>query len=328
MTPLRIGILGAAKIAPAAVVEPAASIDTVEISRVAARDRGRAEAFADQHGIESVSADYADLIAADDVDVVYNPLPMSHHAHWTIAALRAGKHVLCEKPFASNADEAAEMIRVAESEDRALGEAFHYYYHPLFQRVLSLVRTGVIGSVTRIVGHFNIQVPQPDLRWEYELSGGATMDLGCYPIHMARTLVGEEPTITAARAEVGPEHIDAATEASLEFPSGATARIYSAMNDPFGRISLEVDGTAGTISVTNPVAPQAGNTLAVTTAKGTTAGQVEAGTTYSHMLRAFVDHVVHGAAFPTSGEDAVANMRTIDATYVAAGLPRRGEGRL
>ena len=327
MTHLRIGILGAAKIAPAAVVEPVASIDTVEISRVAARDRARAEDFADQHGIESVSADYAGLIAADDVDVVYNPLPMSHHAHWTIAALRAGKHVLCEKPFASNADEAAEMVRVAEAEDRVLGEAFHYYYHPLFQRVLSLVRTGVVGSVTKVVGHFNIQVPQPDLRWEYELSGGATMDLGCYPIHMARALVGEEPSVAAASADIGPEHIDAAMEATLEFASGATAVIHCAMNDPFGRISLDVEGTAGTISVTNPVAPHAGNTLAVTTAKGTTAGRVEAGTTYSHMVRAFADHVVHGAAFPTSAEDSIANMRTIDAIYAAAGLPRRGKMR-
>ncbi|NNK91378.1 MAG: Gfo/Idh/MocA family oxidoreductase, partial [Acidimicrobiia bacterium] len=147
---LRFGILGAARIAPLALVEPVAKIDSVEITRVAARDRARAEAFAEEHGIANVADDYRAVIEADDVDVVYNPLPMSLHAEWTIAALRAGKDVFCEKPFASNATEAVEMVRVAEEEGRVLGEAFHYRYHPMFLRILDEVRSGRIGSVERV----------------------------------------------------------------------------------------------------------------------------------------------------------------------------------
>ena len=124
---------------------------------MAARDQSRAEAFAAEHGIGGVSSDYAALIAADDVDVVYNPLPMSLHAEWTIAALRAGKHVLCEKSLAANAAEAAEMVRVAAETGQILGEAVHYRYHPLFDRVLALMAAGVIGDLERVVAIFSIR---------------------------------------------------------------------------------------------------------------------------------------------------------------------------
>ena len=129
---IRIGILGAARIAPKAIIEPVAKLSGVAVTRVAARDRGRADAFATEHNIANVSDSYEALVQADYIDVVYNPLPMALHAEWTIAALRAGKHVFCEKPFASNADEAAEMVRVADEEGLVLAEAFHYRYHPMF----------------------------------------------------------------------------------------------------------------------------------------------------------------------------------------------------
>ena len=335
--PLRFGVLGASRIAPNALIDPISKIDSAAVTRVAARDRGRAEAFAVEHNIAEVSNDYRSLIEADDVDVVYNPLPIHLHKEWTIAALRAGKHVLCEKPFASNAAEAAEMVAVAQETGLILGEAFHHWYHPLFQRMLELIREGVIGQVTRAEGYHSHVIAEiydgrPDIRWDYSTGGGSTMDLGCYSTTWVRHAVqasfpGEEPTITSAVATERPENVDADMTAELAFPSGATGLVESSMIGPERDVRLEVTGTEGSITVLNPLAPQNGNTLTVRNSSGESSGQIEAGSTYEHMARAFVDHVLVGAAFFTSGRDSIANMAAIDGMYKAAGLPLRGEGR-
>jgi len=322
-THLRFGILGAARIAPKALVWPSAKIPEISISRVAARDPERARTFAQEHGIPHTSTTYQALIESDDVDVVYNPLPMSLHAEWTIAALRAGKHVLCEKPFASNAAEAAAMVATAEQENRILGEAFHYRYHPLFSRVLAEIASGRIGSLTHVDAGFRVPIARPDLRWDYATSGGSLMDLGCYPVSWVRHIVGEEPEVRSAEAVEDPSRIDASLRAELVFPTGVTASVTSSMVDDRA-IWLTITGTHGTIDVSNPMAPQMGNTLTITTEAGTTSGPVDAGISYEHMMRAFVDHLVHGADFPTAGTDSIANMAAIDAMYQAAGLPIRG----
>ena len=325
MEPLRFGILGAARIAPKALIVPSAQIDTAEVTRIAARDRARAELFAKEHNITHVSDDYQQVIEADDVDVVYNPLPMHLHAEWTIAALRSGKHVLCEKPFASNANEAAEMVRVAKETGQKLGEAFHHRYHPLWLRIFEVLDAGIIGTITRAEGCFNIAISQPDIRWDYATSGGSLMDLGCYSTMWVRHVVGEEPTVTQAEAVEGPQDIDASMWAELEFPSGATGRVESSMiNDAEPKISLLIEGTDGSISVENPLSPYNANTLVVRTERGETSASIPDSSTYLHMLRAFCDHVTHGMPFPTQGEDSINNMAAIDAIYRAAGLPLRG----
>ena len=335
MEQLRFGILGAARIAPKALVDPVAKLDGVTVTRVAARSPRRARSFARKHRIPNVAADYAELVAADDVDVVYNPLPMSLHAEWTIAALRAGKHVFCEKPFASNATEAAEMVAVAAETGLVLGEAFHYRYHPMFARILDEVASGRLGRIERVEGRFEVPIAKPDIRWDFATSGGSLMDLGCYPMSWVRHVTGEEPEVVSAEAEVEADtpHIDAAITAELRFPSGVTGSVASAMNR--GRaIELTIVGRDGRLEATNPMAPQMGNRLTITTNSGagttgaanphTTSGPVEAGISYDHMVRAFVDHLVHGAPFPTAGADSIANMAAIDSVYEAAGLPVRG----
>jgi len=323
MEQIRFGILGAARIAPKALIGPVAKLPGVEVTRVAARDPERAKAFAAAHGIAGVAADYAELVAADDVDVVYNPLPMSLHHRWTIAALRAGKHVFCEKPFASNAAEATEMVEVAEETGLVLGEAFHYRYHPMFLRILDEVASGRLGRIERVEGRFEVPIGQPDIRWDYATSGGSLMDLGCYPMSWVRHITGEEPEVVEAEAEVGPPNIDAAIRAELRFPSGATGSVASAMNR--GRaIDLVVVGSDGRLEATNPMAPQMGNQLTITTDAGVTSGPIDGGISYDHMVRAFVDHLVHGAPFPTAAADSIANMAAIDAVYQTAGLPVRG----
>jgi len=301
----------------------------VEITRVAARDQNRAEAFAAEHEIANVSSSYEALVHADDVDVVYNPLPMSLHAEWTIEALRAGKHVFCEKPFASNASEATEMVRVAEEEGRVLCEAFHYRYHPMFQRILDEVTSGRIGAIERVEGIFTVPISRTspsgalDIRWDYDASGGSLMDLGCYPMSWVRHVTGQEPTVVSAEATEDPDNIDSHMTCELAFGSGATGLVISGM-ERGPEIGLTITGSAGSIVANNPMAPQMGNLLTVTTAKGVTSGPVDAGVSYDHMVRAFIDHLVHGVPFPTRGQDSINNMVAIDAAYTAAGLPLRG----
>src|SRR3954447_2607033 len=148
MDDLRFGVLGAARIAPPALVRPAARVPGATVSAIAARDPQRARAFADKHGIATVHTSYDDLIADPDIDAVYNPLPNGLHAEWTLRALAAGKHVLCEKPFASNEDEARKVADAAEASGLVVMEAFHYRYHALAQKMLEAVQSvGTIRSV-------------------------------------------------------------------------------------------------------------------------------------------------------------------------------------
>ena len=325
--PLRFGTLGAAKIAPAALIEPCQQGPEAEVVLVAARDRARAEAFAARHGIPRVADDYRAVIEDPDIDAVYNPLPMSLHAHWSIAALQAGKHVLCEKPFAANAREAQMMVQAAEQSGRVLIEALHYRYHPYFERILGLIQSGRLGALRHVEGRFTTSIPDTtDLRHQFATAGGATMDLGCYALHWLRQVVGEEPRAVRAEARVGNPHIDLSMTAELQFPSGVSGRMHCSMAaDERFADSLRVEGTEGCLEADNPMAPQLGHQLRLRVGDQETSEQVNAGTSYRHQLVAFVAAVRAGRDLPTGGADAVANMRLIDAIYQAAGLPLRGQ---
>ncbi len=323
---LRIGILGAAAIAPKAMVDPAAEIDGVEVTAVAARDPKRAEEFASRHGIPTVEPDYRSLCGADNVDAVYIALPASHHHRWTIEALRASKDVLCEKPLALNADEAAEMVAVASETGCLLMEAFHWRYHPLAARMKELTDTR-IGTLTSMSARFDVPIAdKSNIRYQLELGGGALMDLGCYPLQWVRYLLNGEPTVTEATAVQDPPGVDVSMSAVLRFDdhNGVSATIGCSMAADSSRvISLTATGTEGTLEVTNPLAPQAGNKLALTTAEGTETEQIESASTYHHQLQAFREAVDSRTNPPTSGDDSVATMAAIDACYRAAGMQPR-----
>ena len=327
--PLRIGILGAARITPAALVYPAETVPDVELTCVAARDRSRAEAFAAEHGIGSVLDDYAAVVAAD-VDAVYVPLPISAHEHWTLAALAAGRHVLCEKAIANNAAEARRMADAARASGRVLMEAFHYRYHPLFGRVVDLVASGAIGELRQLDAEFCVPHIRPgDIRLDYATGGGALMDLGCYCVHWLRHVTGREPTVTAATAKVGPPDVDVTLTADLAFPAApggpATGRVHCSMDpDEPMRARLVLEGEAGRLTVTNPLAPQMGHELLLENADGELREQVDRTPTYTYQLEAFAAAVRGARTNLTDGEDAVRNMQAIDAIYEAAGLPLRG----
>jgi len=198
--PLRFGILGAAKIAPNALTLPAGQVPGVEVTAIAARDPARAREFAKANGIPRVLATYKELIADPEIEIIYNPLPNSLHCEWSIRAMRAGKHVFCEKPIASNAAEAERMAQVADQTGLLLVEAFHYRYHPLADRVRGVIQSGAIGKLQHAEGNFSVPIPPDNIRFDWNLAGGATMDLGCYPLHMIRYFSGLTPRVIAANS--------------------------------------------------------------------------------------------------------------------------------
>ncbi|MDQ0464368.1 putative dehydrogenase [Caulobacter ginsengisoli] len=305
--PLRIGILGAARIAPPALIAPARDNPDAEVVAVAARDGDRARAFAETHGIPEALDNYEALIASDTVDAIYNALPPARHADLTVAALKAGKHVLCEKPFALNAAEAQAMVTAADETGQVLMEAFHYRYHPMFEAILA-ARAG-LGRLKRIEAVFSVPIAETpgEIRYDAALGGGALMDLGTYPLHWCRSLAGREPRIVSVTRRLHAGGADIATRAELDFGEGLTAVIDCAM-DEGPRATLEVEGELGRLSAINPLSPQLGHQLTV----GDETMTFSRETTYSFQLKAFVA-AVQGGPVITGGRDAVGQMAAIDA---------------
>jgi predicted dehydrogenase len=297
--PLRIGLLGASRIAVGAVIGPV----------------GNDPRFA-------ISAGYDALIRREDVDVVYNALPPAGHAQWSIAALAAGKAVLCEKPFARDAREARAMVEAASGAGRPLLEAFHYRFHRVIREAEAIVREGRLGRLRRAEARFEVTIAQTpgELRWSREQGGGALMDLGTYPLHALRTLIGSEPRIIGADAQF-VDGVDARLEARLAFEGGVSAQIACSMThaQPVARLLLE--GDLGALEIVNFVAPQLGCRFSLRIDGHVETRPTDGPATYAAQL----DHlfeVMSGSAAPlTGGQDAIDQMRAIDAIYAAAGRP-------
>jgi predicted dehydrogenase len=326
MDTLRIGILGAARIAPAAIIKPARKVGEATIGAVAARERSRAEEFAKKHAVPKVHDSYAALIADPELDAIYNPLPNGLHAEWTIAALEAGKHVLCEKPFTANAKEAEEVAAVATRTGLVVMEAFHYRYHPLAQRMLHIVASGELGAVERIETALCFPLPKfSDIRYQYDLAGGALMDVGTYAVHMARLLGREEPAVSSAIAKLRTPNVDRAMRAELKFPSGHTGRITCSMWSKWAiQTYARVTGDKGELSVINPTSPQLWHRMRVKVGGTARTEKFPKKPTYEYQLEAFCAAVLRGAPILTAPADSIAQMRVIDAIYLAAGMTPRG----
>ena len=319
--PLRFGILGAARIAPMALIAPAGRVPEAQVLAVAAREPARAHSFAAKHGIRRVHQSYEALLADPEIDAIYNPLPNSLHARWTIAALEAGKHVLCEKPFAASVAEAEAMAAAAERTGHVLVEAFHYRYHPLFARVRAIVDSGELGDVRHMEAHLCFPLLRPsDIRYRADLAGGALMDAGCYALHFLRHLAGSEPDVLRANALWTRGGVDRALSAELRFAGTRTGRLScSLLSWSVVRASASVVGSAGRLSVLNPWLPQLYHRLRLVTTSGARTERVFGPASYDCQLRAFVAAVREGKPVPTSPADAILNMRAIERIHLAAG---------
>lgn len=322
--PVRIGILGAARIAEQAIVDPAHATGD-RLVAVAARDPERAKAFADSHGVERALGSYAELIADPEVDVVYNPLANGLHGPWNRAAIVAGKHVLSEKPFAANAAEAREVRAAAVAAGVTVVEGFHYAHHPLALRLREVLRSGELGEIQRIEAHFRMPAPpEHDPRWQWELAGGAQMDLGCYALHLHRFL-GHEPRVVGARAGVRAGHpgVDEWLESDLEHADGVTGLAQCHMAAQDWQITCHVRGSDGEALAHNIVLPQRDDRLTVWTGNDVRVERLGARSTYTYQLEALGAHLRGETPFPLDVDDALATAELIDAAYAAAGLPPR-----
>jgi predicted dehydrogenase len=323
---LRIGMLGAARITPGALLKPARQIPEITVAAVAARDPERARRFAAKHRIRRVHDSYQELIDDPAIDAIYNPLPNSLHARWTLRAIEAGKHVLCEKPFAANAAEAAEVAAAARVSGLVVMEAFHFRYHPLASRMQDVVSGGEIGPLRYLEASLCFPLPRfSDIRYSYALAGGATMDAGCYAINWLRMLGPGEPEVLSAQAKLHSPDVDRAMAASFRFAGGVLGRMTTSLwSGQVLRLDAKAVGDQGVMRVFNYVSPQNYNRLTVRADGYTRRERVSGEPSYTYQLRAFAAAVLHGDPVLTTPEDAVANMTVIDAVYQAAGLPRRG----
>ena len=332
-SPLRIGVLGTARISTLAIIEPAHRLGA-RLVAVAARDRDRAAAWADANGVERVLDSYQQVIDDPEVEAIYNPLPNSLHARWNVAALRAGKHVLTEKPFASNAVEAARVHEIARGSDRVLFEGFHYAYHPIFARLLELISEGSIGELQHF--HVAMEMPAPppdDLRWSWSLAGGAIMDLGCYGVHAIRMLAaaqGGTPTLLEADAgeRAGLSQLDEWATATFRLPSGAQATATANMDGPWN-LSMTATGTSGRVRLANLVNVHDDDRLIIITdGGGDRVEHLGTTSTYTYQLAAFTNAVRRHAPYLTTTADSMATMELVDEWYRRAGLrPREGDLR-
>jgi predicted dehydrogenase len=323
-SPLRIGILGAARIAEQAIVDPAKATGD-RLVAVAARDPERAKEYAARHGVERALGSYAEMLADPEVDVVYNPLANGLHGPMNLAAIAAGKHVLSEKPFAANAAEAHEVRTAAVAAGVTVVEGFHHVHHPLALRLREVVRSGELGPIRRIETAFRMPAPpDTDPRWQFELAGGALMDLGCYTLHLHRFL-GDEPRVVAARGgeRAGHPGVDEWLEASLEHADGVTGTAHCDMAAAGRQITAYVVGERGQALAHNVVLPQHDDRLTVWTGDDVRVERLGTRSTYTYQLEALAAHLRGETPFPLDVDDAVATAELIDTAYTAAGFPPR-----
>lgn len=327
---IRFGTLGAARITPDALIDPVNHDARCKVQVVAARSPERARKFAATHTIPQVADSYSDVINHPDIDAVYIPLPISEHCQWTIKALQAGKHVLCEKSFACNAREAQAMAAAAEGTNLVLMDAFHYRYHPIFLRAREIVAAGILGDIDTVDAHFHVGIKDPqDIRMNYATGGGVTMDIGCYPISWVRHILNAEPIDVTAKAITGPEHVDICLTTAMQFAGGISATTSGDMRpDATFNARLVVAGELGRMIVNNPLVPQIGNSLK-TIVNGTTNKETfSQRPTFRYQMDAFIDAIEQPEKrqdiLLTGPDDAIAQMRVIDQAYTAAGLKLRG----
>lgn len=313
MPDLRIGLIGASRVATYAIIAASRETEGVEVTAVAARDPARARAYAAEHGLARVHADYASLYADPEIDLVYIGTPPALHAEQAIAAIEAGKPVLVEKPFSLSADDARRVAARAAACKVPVFEAMHSPHHRLFGRLAELLAAGTLGALRHIEAIFDAPIdPEDPFRWRAEFGGGALMDLGIYPLALVRRLAGENFRITAVEAVMRGD-VDESFAAELAYPHGLTARIASTMVPPKPALKLRIEGASGTLTVRNPYVPQLGHLITLETASGVSEEAVDGPGSYAAQLAAVRAALVDGLPFVCPADDFARSMEAIDA---------------
>ncbi len=312
---LRWGILSTAKIGLTALIPAIQSSRHGAVVAIASRDEDKARATAERLGIPTAHGSYDALLEDPSVDAVYNPLPNHLHVPWSIKALEAGKHVLCEKPIGIDAADAARLVTAAAAhDDLVVMEAFMYRFHPQWQLVKDTVTAGDIGEVRYISHEFSYFNEDPDnIRHQPAWGGGALLDIGCYPISQARFVLGAEPQRVCATTDIDPRFgTDRLTAAILDF--GTATSVFTVATQAHGHQRCQIVGTTGRIEVDIPVNAPADTAVPVTIVTDSTAvhetGPVDQ---YGAQTDAMARAIWSRTTAPWPLDDAVANMKVLDA---------------
>jgi predicted dehydrogenase len=259
---LRWGLLSTARI-NRSLIPPLRASARNQLLAVASRDQTSADAYAKEWRIERAFGSYEAMLASPDVDVVYISLPNSLHAEWTIKALRAGKHVLCEKPLTTRVEDVDAIAAVARETGKVAAEAFMYRHHPQTLKIREMVASGAIGEPRLVRGSFTFTLTdRGNVRVNAGLHGGSVWDVGCYPISYARTMFGIEPVEAQGMQWIGPSGVDETFAGTLRFNDNAYAQFDSGFHAPF-RTHIEIVGSEGVIAVPRPFKPTARETFLV-----------------------------------------------------------------
>jgi len=319
-TPLRWGVLSTANIAAEKLIPAIRRSQSSMVAAVASRDADRARTFAEQHAIPDAYSSYEALLSSPDIDVVYNPLPNHLHVPWTLKAIEAGKHVLCEKPIAMNASEAQRLIEIASRNAGVkVMEAFMYRFHPQWAKARELLQQGAIGALRHIDAIFTYYNRDPrNVRNMAGIGGGGLMDVGCYCVSAARYLSAREPSRVNAKLLVDPEfQVDCHAHGLLDFGDLCASFYCSTQSQPSQRVY--VAGERGSLLIDTPFyQPDYGMARLLLTQGGEPQViDTEACDHYARQVDAFAQAIQTNQAVPTPLADAMANMRVLDALFAS-----------
>ena len=320
MKPLNLGVLSVSGHFIKRVLLPLRDIDNVNIYAIASRDLDKAEKAAYEYAIPNVYGSYQDLLNDPEVDFVYIPLPNHLHLEWIKKSADAGKHILCEKPIAMNAKEASEAIAYAQSKGVKIMEAFMYRFHPQWIRAKELVQVGEIGGITAIQTFFSYNNPDPEnIRNILEYGGGGIMDIGCYAISIPRYFLDREPVKVVSTVVYDSEfNTDKLTSAILDFGKAQATFTVATKTYPYQKVIIH--GSSGNITVHIPfnTFPDVPASITVDTKIGIRNIEFPPTDHYGLQFQAFAEAVINDLPVPTDPEDAVSNMRVIDAVFRSA----------
>ncbi len=321
MDKIRWGVLSTAKIARQLVIPAVQQSQLGTVTAIASRDLDKAQAEAAELGIEKAYGTYEALLSDPDVDAIYNPLPNHLHVSWSVRALAAGKHVLCEKPIAMSTAEAEELVAAAAAHPRLkVMEAFMYRFHRQWRTARSLVREGSIGQLRTIQSFFCYHNTDPkNIRNRPDAGGGALMDIGCYTVSLSRFIFDAEPLRVLGQVERDPVlGVDRLTSAVLEFYQGTSTFTCGTQLAPFQRVNIV--GTSGRIEIEIPFNAPVDRPTRIWLQRGPVAEEMpfDACNQYTLQADAFARAVRDDAPVPTPLTDAVANMQVIERILASA----------
>ena len=316
---LKWGLLSTARI-NRALITPLRASNRNQLVAVASRTQESADSYAREWQIGQAYGSYEALLADPEIDVIYNPLPNHLHAEWTIKAIEAGKHVLCEKPLALNTDEVDAMQDAAHKHGRVLMEAFMYRHHPQTLKVLELVKSGSLGTLKLVHGTFSFFLSREgDVRLDPTMGGGSIWDVGCYPISYIRSILGEEPIEVFGWQVTGPTGVDVTFVGQLRFDHDVYAQFDCSFAVPL-RWSMEIVGSDGTLNVPSPFKPGLDEKIYLTRGDQTETINIPGQELYIGEVEDMADAILLGKEPRISLEDSRANVKVITTLLESARL--------